>query len=227
MASIALIPARGGSKRIPKKNVKLFNGKPMITWAIETALESELFSDVFVSTDDEEVRAIALDAGADASLTRDSYLAGDVAPTLPVVQNAIEQILAKRLNPDRVACIYPCTPLLTAEVLKRGVELAIKNPAYFVFPVVRFGHPIQRAFTMNAEGKLKFLTPEHEFTRTQDLPDTYHDAGQFYVSASSTWLSSDVMHSKGLGFELDTMDAVDIDTPADWKRAELLATVLR
>lgn len=223
---IAVIPARGGSKRIPRKNIKPFCGQPMIARAIATARASGLFDHVVVSTDDAEISAIALAAGAQLPFVRPPGLADDLTPTVPVIAHAVQSCQALGWDVSHACCIYPCVPLLSGDDMAQALALALESGADFVYPVTEFAHPIQRAMRRLPTGQMQFLQPEHEMTRTQDLEKTFHDAGQFYWGRASAWLAHKRMHSAGLGFPIPHWRVVDIDTEDDWKRAELIYRAL-
>jgi pseudaminic acid cytidylyltransferase len=217
---IAVIPARGGSKRIPRKNIKEFCGKPMIAWAITTALESELFDHVIVSTDDEEIAAISMKWGAETPFSRPAELADDLTPTVPVIAHAVKACLDNAWEVKSACCIYPCSPFLQADDLITAFDLLQKNNADFVYPVTEYAHPIQRAMRQLQSGQMQFISPENELTRTQDLEKLYHDSGQFYWGRASAWLEHRRMHTDGLGMTIPSWRVVDIDSMDDWKRAE-------
>lgn len=217
---IAVIPARGGSKRIPRKNIKEFCGKPMIAWAITTALESGLFDHVIVSTDDEEIAAISRQWGAETPFSRPAELADDLTPTVPVIAHAVKACLDQAWEVEYACCIYPCAPFLQVDDLIIAFDLLQKNNADFVYPVTEYAHPIQRAMRQLPSGQMQFISPENELTRTQDLEKSYHDSGQFYWGRASAWLEHRRMHTDGLGMTIPSWRVVDIDSMDDWKRAE-------
>lgn len=216
MKNLAIIPARGGSKRIPRKNIKDFLGKPIIAYSIETALESGLFDEVMVSTDDEEISEIAKKYGADVPFMRSAENADDYATLADVIDEVKQEYLSIGKRFKYIGCILATSPLITIDNLKRGLNLLIENRGDSVRPVVKFSYPIQRAFRMK-RGKVERFNPEYKNTRSQDLEDAYHDAGQFY------WMTFE----KGLrgndkyGFEITEINNQDIDTKIDWKLAEL------
>jgi len=219
---IAVIPARGGSKRIPRKNIKDFCGRPMIAWAISTAKESGLFEHIVVSTDDEEIAESARSWGAETPFVRPADLADDLTPTVPVIAHAVKSCLDSRWVPDYVCCIYPCVPFLQVSDLAAALDLAQEQDADFVYPVTEYAHPIQRAMQLLPGNKMQFFRPEYELTRTQDLEKAYHDAGQFYWGKASAWLAHKKMHTDGLGMPIPNWRVVDIDSLDDWKRAEYI-----
>lgn len=223
---IAVIPARGGSKRIPRKNIKDFAGKPMIAHAITRAMASDLFDHIVVSTDDQEIMEIARQWGAEVPFTRPPSLADDHTPTVPVIAHAVAECHALGWPVEYACCIYPCAPFLMAEDLVASLDLARETNADFVYPVTQYAHPIQRAMRRMTNGEMQFLSPENEMTRTQDLEKTYHDAGQFYWGKADAWLAQKRMHTAGLGHSIPGWRVVDIDTEDDWKRAELIYSAL-
>ena len=186
--NIAVIPARGGSRRIPRKNIRDFCGKPMIAWAIETAKKSGLFEHIIVSTDDDEISSISRSWGAETPFVRPFDLADDITPTVPVIAHAVKACIDFGWDADYYCCIYPCAPFLQTTELASALELVKSKDADFVFPVTKYAHPIQRAMRMLPNGKMQFISSDYELTRTQDLEDSYHDAGQFYWGKSKAWI---------------------------------------
>jgi pseudaminic acid cytidylyltransferase len=223
---IAVIPARGGSKRIPRKNVKSFCGVPMIARAIATARGSGLFEHVVVSTDDAGIAEVAREAGAELPFERPPELADDLTPTAPVIAHAVRRCQELGWIVSHACCIYPCVPLLSANDMAQALQLALDSGADFAYPVTEYAHPIQRAMRRLPGGQMQFLQPAHELTRTQDLERTYHDAGQFYWGRATAWLARKRMHSAGVGYPIPHWRVVDIDTEDDWKRAELIFRAL-
>jgi pseudaminic acid cytidylyltransferase len=219
---IAVIPARGGSKRIPRKNIKDFCGRPMIAWAIDAAKESGLFDHIIVSTDDKEITGVARSWGAETPFVRPAELADDITPTVPVISHSVKSCRDSGWEADYVCCIYPCVPFLLVSDLVAALHLAQARNADFVYPVTEYAHPVQRAMRQLQGGKMQFLSPEYELTRTQDLEIAYHDAGQFYWGKASSWLEQKKMHTDGLGMPIPNWRVVDIDSIDDWKRAEMI-----
>ena len=219
---IAVIPARGGSKRIPRKNIAAFCGKPMITYAINAARKSGLFEHIIVSTDDEEIVRIANEWGAETPFMRPAELADDFTPTVPVIAHAITACRALGWKIDHACCIYPCVPFIQVDDLKRAFELLQTGGAAYSFPVTEFPSAIQRALRRLPDGKMQPFYPEYELTRTQDLERAYHDAGQFYWGTAQAWLTNNNVHRSGVGLVIPGWRVVDIDTPDDWDRAESL-----
>lgn len=224
--NIAIIPARGGSKRIPGKNSKLFSGKPMIAWAIGCALESKIFDKVIVSTDDDFIAEVARSAGAETPFLRPANLADDLTPTVPVIAHAVEVCQSMGWAIEHACCIYPCAPFLQTSDLINAFTLMQENDANFAYPVTDYAHPIQRAMRRLPAGQMQLFQPEHELTRTQDLEKSYHDTGQFYWGKASAWTARMKMHTDGVGMVVPNWRVVDIDSADDWKRAELLHEVL-
>jgi pseudaminic acid cytidylyltransferase len=220
--NIAIIPARGGSKRIPRKNIRSFAGRPMIAWAIDAAKTSKLFTHIVVSTEDEEIAAISRSNGAETPFMRPRDLADDHTATVPVIAHAVDFCAKLGWAFDYACCIYPGNPLLQASDLAAGLQLAHDRNAHFVFPVAEYAHPIQRAMRQLPNGRMQLLHPEFEMVRTQDLERTYHDAGQFYWGRSSAWLEGKKMHTEGLGMPIPNWRVVDIDSEDDWIRAEMI-----
>lgn len=224
---VAIIPARGGSKRIPRKNIKLFAGKPMISRSIELALSAGIFDRVIVSTDDDEIADVALEAGAEVPFRRPTELADDHATTVPVIAHAIKEV--ERISGEVISlacCIYPCAPFLTCEDIVNALRLLESSAVPFAYPVAEYPHPVQRAMFRSGDGTMSFMVPEAELTRTQDLPKAYHDCGQFYWGRREAWLRHGRMHSEGVGYVVPGWRIVDIDTPDDWARAELMHRLL-
>lgn len=223
---LAVIPARGGSKRIPRKNVKIFHGKPMIGYAIEAAIGSSIFDRVIVSTDDAEIAQVARDFGADVPFIRPAHLADDHAPTVPVIAHAIEECQRYGWNIEAVCCIYPGVPFISKNELQVAFQQLLETRASYVFPVTSFPSPIQRALRRLPNGSVMPFQSEHAATRTQDLEPSYFDIGQFYWGKTSAWLQNLNLHLNGVTLLVPEWRAVDIDTPDDWERAELLYSAL-
>ncbi|NHW98834.1 pseudaminic acid cytidylyltransferase [Pseudomonas koreensis] len=225
MNSVAIIPARGGSKRIPRKNLLAFDGVPMIVRSIRTALHSGLFEQVVVSTDDADIAELALAHGAQVPFLRPAELADDFTGTAAVIEHALQQLPAF----DYACCVYATAPLLQARFLRQGFELLQQHPdKAFAFSVCSFGFPVQRALTVDGQGALTALYPEFRNTRSQDLPEAFQDAGQFYWGRREAWLRGDVLYSPAsLPVIVPRHLVQDIDTPQDWKRAEYLYAALK
>lgn len=225
MNSVAIIPARGGSKRIPRKNLLPFDGVPMIVRSIRTALDSGLFEQVVVSTDDADIAELALAHGAQVPFLRPAELADDFTGTAAVIEHALQQLPAF----DYACCVYATAPLLQARFLRQGFELLQQHPdKAFAFSVCSFGFPVQRALTLDGQGALTALYPEFRNTRSQDLPEAFQDAGQFYWGRSEAWLRGEVLYSSAsLPVIVPRHLVQDIDTLQDWKRAEYLYAALK
>ncbi|OGR34991.1 MAG: pseudaminic acid cytidylyltransferase [Desulfovibrionales bacterium GWA2_65_9] len=223
----AVIPARAGSKRIPGKNIRPFAGRPMICHSIQAALDAGVFDAVFVSTDSEDIAQIARGCGAQAPFARPPELADDHTALAPVLLHALDQIEAGGQQVELLCLIYATAPLLEPAALRQGLEVMRSRQADAVFSVASFPAPVQRALTLDPEGQLRMLWPEHELTRSQDLPAAYHDAGQFH------WLRTESFRQQGRLYMDRSFPVIiprhrvqDIDTPEDWARAETLFAML-
>lgn len=225
MSNVAIIPARGGSKRIPRKNLLPFDGVPMIVRSIRTAVDSGLFDQVVVSTDDAEIADVARVHGAQVPFLRPVDLADDFTGTAAVIVHALEQMPSF----DFACCIYATAPLLQVRYLREGLELLERHAdKSFAFSVCDFGFPVQRALTLDEQGALRALYPEFRNTRSQDLPKAFQDAGQFYWGRREAWLRGEVLYSPAsLPVILPRHLVQDIDTAEDWKRAEYLYAALK
>lgn len=220
--NIAIIPARGGSKRIPHKNIKEFCGQPMIAYPIKAAQESNLFDHIVVSTDDPAIQEVALSYGASVPFLRPSPLSDDFTGTTPVVTHAIEELLALGIDPSFVCCIYATTPFLNPSFLQKGLETLKNNNKEYAFSVTTFPYPIFRSLQREGEG-VEMVWPEYRSTRSQDLPETFHDAGQFYWGKTSAWREGKTIFSPhSAPVVLPRHLVQDIDTPEDWERAQLM-----
>ena len=225
---LAIIPARGGSKRIPRKNVKLFCGKPMIAWSIGAARASGLFDHIVVSTDDMEISEVAKAYGAEVPFMRPAALSDDHTGTSPVVAHAIEWYRAQGDMPDPVCCIYATAPFVSAADLQRGLQLLTDCGSDFAFSVTRYAFPIQRAIKLTEEGRVQMFQPEHFNTRSQDLEEALHDAGQFYWGRAAAWIADKpVFSTDAMPVILPRHRVQDIDTPEDWERAEWMFKALQ
>jgi N-acylneuraminate cytidylyltransferase len=225
--NLEVMPARGGSKRIPRKNIKEFCGKPIIAWSIEAALASECFDRVVVSTDDEEIAAVAREWGAEVPFMRPQELADDYVGTAAVVRHAIEWFTVHDAAPDLVCCIYPTAPFVEANDIARGLDALLSMGSDYAISVTSFPYPIQRAVRITAEGGLEMFYPEYFNTRSQDLEEAYHDAGQFYWGLADAWGNEKSLFSRGTTpVILPSHRVQDIDTPEDWERAEIMFQLL-
>lgn len=218
---LAVIPARGGSKRIPRKNIKLFAGKPMIGWSIEAARASGLFDRILVTTDDEEIANVAMDFGAESPFRRPAELADDHAPTIPVIAHALEWQLAHGEAPAQVCCIYATAPFIQVDDIRRGLDLLTQAACDYAFSVTSYAFPIQRAVRVTPESRVAMFNPEHFLTRSQDLEPAYHDAAQFYWGSAEAWLARKPLFGENsTPVVLPRHRVQDIDTPEDWCCAE-------
>lgn len=221
MSRVAVIPARGGSKRIPRKNIKPFHGQPMIGWSIQAALQSGLFDRVIVSTDDEEIAGVARDFGADVPFMRPPSLADDHTGTGAVVCSALDWLMQNGDGYEACCCIYATAPFLTPERLREGWQALQTRGKAFAFSATSYAFPIQRAIRLTETGGVAMFWPEHRATRSQDLPPAYHDAAQFYWGLTEAWMSGvDAFSEAGTAVILPRTEVVDIDTPEDWEVAE-------
>mgnify|MGYP003375708048 FL=1 len=222
--SLCVIPARGGSKRIPRKNIRPFHGRPIIGWSIEVARDSGLFGRIVVSTDDPEIAEIASAAGAEVPFVRPADLATDQAATVPVIAQAVAALAVAPDTP--VCCLYATAPFLRADDLAEGLRL-LQTGASYAMAVTRFDYPIQRALRRGADGAVAMMDPALMQVRSQDLEPAWHDAGQFYWARAATWAAEVPVFGPGAhGVALPSHRVVDIDTEDDWTRAEALFTVL-
>ncbi|MFG6554306.1 pseudaminic acid cytidylyltransferase [Sulfitobacter sp. 1A16808] len=223
--SVCIIPARGGSKRIPRKNIRRFCGRPMIAWPIRAAIKSRCFDRIIVSTDDEEIAQVARDFGAEAPFLRCAELADDHAPTGPVIADAIIRLNIPSQIP--VCCLYATAPLVDPNDLRSGQAQLQETGAPFVLSVTTYAFPIQRALRRDGSGTVAMFEPAQMQTRSQDLEEAWHDAGQFYWGRAETWKSGRGPFDTGaVGLALPRHRVQDIDTEEDWQRAELLKRFL-
>lgn len=225
---IAVIPARGGSKRIPNKNIEIFCGKPIIAWSIQHAVESRCFDRVIVSTDDDRIACIAEAYGAEAPFRRPARLSGDYVATNAVISHAIQWLLGHEYGVEVVCCLYATAPFVTPASLAVGASILRGDSSLsYVLPVSEYPFPVQRAVRI-VSGRFKMLQPEHFFTRSQDLETIYHDAGQFYFGTRDAWLRGEpVFGSNSAPLIIPSYRVHDIDTPDDWRRAELMFSALQ
>jgi N-acylneuraminate cytidylyltransferase len=224
---LAVIPARGGSKRIPRKNIKEFCGKPMIAWSIEAARKSGCFDAVVVSTDDDEIASIAREWGAEVPFLRPSTLADDHTGTIPVIRQAIEWYSAHIQAPEFVCCIYATAPFIESGDLHKGFNTILENDCDYAFSATSYASPIQRAFRIADKGRVEMFYPELFNTRSQDLEEAYHDAGQFYWGRAEAFVNDvELFSSASIPIILPRCRVQDIDTFEDWKRAEVMFKAL-
>jgi N-acylneuraminate cytidylyltransferase len=223
-----MIPARGGSKRIPRKNIREFAGKPMIAWSIEAALASECFGRVIVSTDDHEIATVAREWGAEVPFVRPADLADDHTGTIPVIAQAIDWLREHDQAPDAVCCLYATAPFVQPEDIRRGLAVFEAQAVDYAFSVTSYAFPIQRAIRVTGEGRVAMLHPEHFTTRSQDLEETFHDAGQFYWGRASAWCEGrPIFSAQAAPVMLSRHRVQDIDTPEDLQRAEMMFRALQ
>lgn len=221
--NIGIIPARGGSKRIPRKNIKLFHGKPMIGYSIEAALESGCFDNVIVSTDDNEIAEIAKQYGAQVPFIRPAEIADDYATTLDVIAHALKWCVENGMEVTNACCIYATAPFISPSSLQEGMEALSTGDVDYAFSATSYAFPIQRAIKIDNECRVNMFQPEHLNTRSQDLEEAYHDAGQFYWGKAQAFLEKRAifgLNSKAV--LLPRKRVQDIDTQEDWELAEAL-----
>lgn len=230
---VAVIPARGGSKRIPHKNIRPFLGVPLLARTIAMLRETALFSRIVVSTDDSAIMAVARDAGAEVPFVRQAALADDVAATVPVIRDAVQRLAAAGDAADIFVAVYPAAVFTRADDIRRAIAMlrdqtaADAEPTDYVVPVTTFAFPIQRALRWREDGRAEMFHPEHLLTRSQDLPAAVHDAGQFYVGTRDAWLAERALFTlRTRLLPLPRHRVQDIDTEEDWVRAELLYRLL-
>jgi pseudaminic acid cytidylyltransferase len=227
MSALCVIPARGGSKRIPGKNIKDFLGKPIIAYPIQIARDSGLFEEVIVSTDCAEIVQVAEQYGATVPFLRPEICSSDTATTAEVLMHALDWYTEKGINWEYLCCLYPTAPLCTPQKLREGASLLLESGAPAVIPVAEFPYPILRSLKVTSSGSIEMNWPEYELTRSQDLPNAYHDAGQFYWIKVASFLEDPRLMPPGtLPLVLPRLEVVDIDTPEDWETAEVLYRVL-
>lgn len=224
---IAVIPARGGSKRIPGKNIRPFCGKPIIAYSIDTALNAGCFDHVIVSTDDEVIARVARECGAEVPFIRPRELADDFTGTNAVVRHALNWYAESGENVEHACCIYATAPFLEVETVERGLGALVRENASYAITVTTYPFPIQRALRIGASDRLEMFQPEHMQTRSQDLEEAFHDAGQMYWGRASAFLNDEPMFASGsVGVQVPRERVQDIDTPEDWSRAELMYRAL-
>lgn len=223
MSAAAIIPARGGSKRIPRKNIKEFCGKPMIAWSIEAAHKSGCFDRIIVSTDDVEIAEVARRFGAETPFLRPAKLSDDYTGTIPVIRHAAEWLADNGCPVSQACCLYATAPFVSPEDLRRGQELLQNEACSYAFSVTSYAFPIQRAIRITKEGRVTMFNPEHFQTRSQDLEEAWHDAGQFYWGTAQAWAEERLIFAEdAVPVMLPRHRVQDIDTPEDWMRAEWL-----
>ncbi|NBQ40429.1 MAG: pseudaminic acid cytidylyltransferase [Alphaproteobacteria bacterium] len=220
---VAIIPARGGSKRIPRKNIKPFCGKPMIAWSIDTAKATGLFDHIIVSTDDDEIADIASQYGAEVPFRRPAELADDYTTTISVIQHAIGQVEKCFRFPEFVCCIYPTAPLMSPEHLQAAYSRLMDENVEYVFPIVSFPSSIFRALKLDEHGRASMFNEANRSSRTQDMEEAYYDAGQFYWGKASAFIAGHPIFSpQSAPLIIPRYYAQDIDNQEDWEYAELI-----
>ena len=227
MKKIAIIPARGGSKRIPRKNIKHFLGKPIIAYSIETAINSGLFDEVMVSTDDDEIAKIALKYGATVPFLRSQKTSNDFSTTLEVLEEVLKMFKTQNKNFDYACCIYACAPFTSEKNLKTSLKLLLNKNFDSVFPIIPFGNPIHRSLIIK-DNKVNFFYPEFSTARTQDLEKSFYDAGQFYWMVVEKCIEKAQLITDNSGsIILSELEGHDIDNEIDWKLAEIKYELLQ
>ena len=225
---LCVIPARGGSKRIPRKNIKEFNGKPIIAYSIEAALKSNCFDQVIVSTDDDEIAEVAKKYGAQVPFLRPDELSNDYAGTIPVIKHAIEWMEDNKSSVENVCCLYATAPFIRPQIISQAYQQLNNSKADYCFSVTSFVFPIQRAIKIVEKNKVSMFYPEHFDTRSQDLEKAYHDAGQFYWGKAQAFKDeSPIFTEVATPYILPRYLVQDIDTPEDWIRAEAMYRALQ
>lgn len=220
---LAVIPARGGSKRIPRKNIKFFHGKPMIAWSIEAAKQSGCFDRIIVSTDDYEIAEVAMAFGAEVPFMRPPELSDDYTGTTPVIAHAIAWQNNQGLKVSEACCLYATAPFVQTKDIQRGLKLLLSGDSDYAFSVTSYPFPIQRAIRITPNNRVEMFQPECFETRSQDLQEAWHDAGQFYWGKANSWLAQKPLFGSGAAPVFLPRHLVqDIDTPEDWVRAELM-----
>lgn len=225
---VAIIPARGGSKRIPRKNIRPFAGKPMLAWSIEAALAAGVFDRVLVTTDDSEIADCARAWGADVPFVRPAELADDYADTRSVVAHAIEWLSSNGAAPETACCIYATAPFVQPEDIRHALERLLSGPWRYVLSATGFAAPVFRSFVDEGPAGLRMLFPEFESKRSQDLPEVLHDAAQFYWGRAHAWLQAAPIFAAGTSaYRIPRWRSQDIDTEEDWAQAEALMALMR
>jgi N-acylneuraminate cytidylyltransferase len=226
--NVAIIPARGGSKRIPRKNIRDFCGKPIIAYSIEAAKKSNCFDHIIVSTDDEEIARVARDWGAEVPFMRPAELSDDYTGTIPVIAHAVNWISENIGEVKYACCIYATAPFLSSEDLQKGLQLIQSENIDYAFSVTSFAFPIQRAICITPDQRAEMFYPQYFNTRSQDLEEAWHDAGQFYWGSAKAWCEERAIFAEdSVPVKLPRHRVQDIDTPEDWVRAEWLLRAMQ
>jgi pseudaminic acid cytidylyltransferase len=216
--TICIIPARSGSKRIKNKNIKKFISEPMISITLKKLKKSKIFKKIVVTSDSDRILKIAKTYGADILIKRSKNLSDDNTSTVPVIVDAIKK-LENQILFNRVCCVYPCNPFLNIQDLKKAINLLNKYNKYFIYPISKYSHPIQRALFINKKKELNFVKKKFSKSRTQDLKEFFYDAGQFYLAKKGTWINK---YKKFRGIIIPSWRCHDIDTNEDWLRAQII-----
>ena len=225
--NLCIIPARGGSKRIPRKNIKDFLGKPIIAYSIEAAIKSKMFTEIMVSTDDDEIAEVARKYGASVPFIRSAENANDFATTMDVIREVADNYAKIDRVFDNVCCIYATSPFVTAEILANSHEIFVDKEFDSLFPVIKYGFPIQRSLSVN-HNKIDFNYPEYADVRSQDIEASFHDAGQFYWMKNNIIITHVNIVTDNTGaYEISELQGQDIDNELDWKLAELKYELLQ
>jgi len=228
MKPICIIPARGGSKRIPRKNIKLFRGKPLISWVINLAKELKIFERIIVSTDDIEIADYSKSIGAEVPFMRPGNLSDDFSNTMDVMKFMVNKLIESSYDIEYVCCLYATAPIILKSDLEKSFQILEKmNSDQILFGATSFGYPIQRALILDEKNNSSILNKEYLFTRSQDLQDTFHDAGQFYWGTAKSWLKTSNVLEEGRAFIIPRWRVQDIDVQEDWERAESIHRELR
>lgn len=228
MSNLCIIPARGGSKRIPRKNIRDFHGKPIIAYTIEAAISSNIFDEIIVSTDDEEIGNISIKYGAKVPFYRSEKNSSDFATTVDVIKEVIEYYQTKKLSFDNICCCYPTAPFISGERLIEGFQKLKNKNINTVFPILEFSYPVLRSLNLDENNMVSMNWPEHLNSRSQDLPKAYHDAGQWYWIKSEKFIKTNkIIGQNSFGLILKELEAQDIDNETDWKLAELKYELLQ
>lgn len=218
---LAIIPARSGSKRIKNKNIKKFNGKPIIEFTLKILKKSKIFNLIILSSDSKKICKLGKKIGFDLVLLRNKELAKDTTDTKSVIKRVVLDI-SNNVKFENVCCVYPCNPFLQINDLKNCLQILQKNKKKFIFPVTKYSHPIDRAFRLSKSNEVKFLNSKNANKNTQTFKEAFHDAGQFYWGKKSTWLKNFFLHTNSIGYRIPNFRVVDIDNLSDWKKAEII-----
>lgn len=221
MRNLAIIPARGGSKRLKNKNIKVFYGKPILQRTFELIKKSNLFEKIILTTDSPKIKFLGKKFGFDFVINRSNKLSKNNVKTVDVIKDAIKKY--EKFEFENICCIYPCNPLLKVEDIKKCLKLSEKNKKKFIFPVTEYSHPPERAFFLKGrKKKIEFINKKNANKITQSFKKNYHDAGQFYCAKKLTWLKSNTIHNNSIGFEIPKYRTIDIDDHQDWLKAKVL-----